>query len=98
MPFKTGEVDLYVQPIVTYKAGSLPGQIVLAFNWSNEPKIDLESPFGQLSPAEIPQAVNALLGNVSPDGLPTNFRKDSSFVLANFSQYLFVKEEGPSGD
>ena len=94
--FENGDVDLYVQPIVTYKVGTLPGQIVPAFNWSNEPKIDLESPFGQLSPAEIPQAVNALLGNVSPDGLPTNFRKDSSFVLANFSQYLFVKEEDPA--
>jgi len=94
--FQNGEVNLYVESIVTYKAGSLPGQSLVAFNWSNEPKIDLESPFGQLSPADIPQAVNALLGNVSPDGLPTNFRKDSSFVLSNVSQYLAVKEEDPA--
>jgi hypothetical protein len=94
--FHNGEVNLYGQPIFTYKAGGLPGQIVLAFNWSNEPKLDLESPFEQLSPAEIPQAVNALLGNVSPDGLPANFRKDAFFALSNFSQYLFVKEEDPS--
>jgi porin len=94
--FHNGEVNLYLEAIFAYTAGSLPGQIVPAFNWSNEPKIDLESPFGQLSTAQIPQAVNVLLGNDSPDGLPTNFKKRSSFALSNFSQYLFVKEEDPS--
>jgi hypothetical protein len=94
--FHNGEVNLYLEAIFAYTAGSLPGQIVPAFNWSNEPKIDLESPFGQLPPAQIPQAVNVLLGNDSPDGLPTNFKNRSSFALSNFSQYLFVKEEDPS--
>ena len=94
--FHNGEVNLYLEAIFTYTAGSLPGQIVPAFNWSNEPKIDLESPFGQLSPAQIPQAVDVLLGNASTAGLPTNFKKSSFFALSNVSQYLFVKEEDPS--
>ena len=94
--FHNGEVNLYVEAIFTYTAGSLPGQIVPAFNWANEPKIDLESPFGHLSPAQIPQAVDVLLGNDSTAGLPTNFKKSSFFALSNVSQYLFVKEEDPS--
>jgi porin len=95
--FHNGEVNLYVQGIFTYMAGGLPGQIVPAFNWSNESKIDLESPFGQLSPEQIPQALDVLLNGASPAGLPTNFKKDSSFsALSNFSQYLFLKEEGPA--
>ena len=94
--FQNGEVNLYLEAIFTYSAGGLPGQIVPAFNWSNAPKIDFESPFGQLSPAQTSQAVDVLLGNISPDVLPTNFKKSSLFALSNFSQYLFVKEEDPS--
>src|SRR5262249_14257530 len=95
--FHNGDVNLYLEGILTYNVGSLPAQISPAFNWSNEPKLDLESPFGQLSPDQIPQAVTVLLGgNDSPTGLPTNFKKSSSFVISNFSQYLLVKEEDPS--
>jgi porin len=91
--FKNGDVNLYGEAIVTFAIAGLPSQIVPAVNWSNAPKINLGSPFGQLSPAQIPQAVNVLLGNDSPDGLPTNFKKSSFFTISNFSQYLLVKEE-----
>ena len=94
--FQNGDVNLYLEGIFTYTVGGRPAQISPAFNWSNAPKIDLESPFGPLSPAQIPQAVNVLLGNDSPDGLPVNFKKRSFFTISNFSQYLFVKEEDPS--
>src|SRR5262249_22466909 len=94
--FHNGDVNLYLEGIFTYTLGNLPAQISPAFNWSNEPKLDLESPFGQLSAEQIPQAVNVLLGNDSPDGLPANFKKRSHFVISNFSQYLLVKEEDPA--
>jgi len=94
--FQNGDVNLYLEAIYTYTAGSLPGEISPAFNWSNAPKIDFESPFGPLSPEQIPQAVNALVGNTSPDGLPTNFKNRNGFAISNFSQYLLVKEEDPS--
>src|SRR5262249_18738757 len=86
--FHDGQLNLYLQTIFTYRAGGLPGQISPAFNWSNESKIDLESPFGELSPAQIPQAVDVLLGSDSTAGLPINFKKDAFFVISNFSQYL----------
>jgi porin len=94
--FQNGDVNLYQEAIFTYTAGGRPAQIAPSFNWSNAPKIDLESPFGQLSPAQIPQAVEILLGSDSTAGLPINFRKRSFFAISNFSQYLSVKEEDPS--
>jgi porin len=94
--FQNGDVNLYQEAIFTYTAGGRPAQIAPSFNWSNAPKIDLESPFGQLSPAQIPQAVEVLLGSDSTAGLPINFRKRSFFAISNFSQYLSVKEEDPS--
>jgi len=47
-------LNVYLTAIVSYKLGSLPGQISPAFNWSNQPHINLESPFGKLSPAQVP--------------------------------------------
>jgi hypothetical protein len=94
--FHNGEVNLYMQAIFKYSAGSLPAQISPAFNWSNEPKIDFQSPFEQLSPSENSQAVDVLLGNDSTAGLPIHFKKRNFFAISNFSQYLFVKEEDPS--
>jgi porin len=94
--FQNGDVNLYQEAIFTYTAGGRPAQIAPSFNWSNAPKIDLESPFGQLSPAQIPQAVGVLVGSDSTAGLPINFRKRSFFAISNFSQYLSVKEEDPS--
>jgi porin len=95
--FQNGDVNLYLEGIFTYAIGGLPAQISPAVNWSNEPKIDLESPFGPLSPEQIPQAVDVLVGNSEPTAaLPTNFKKRSFFAISNFSQYLFLKEEDPS--
>jgi hypothetical protein len=94
--FHNGDVNLYLEGVFTYKVGGLPAQISPAFNWSNAPKIDLEAPFGQLSPEQIPQAVNVLVGNDTPEGLPVNFKKHSFFTISNFSQYLLLKEEDPS--
>jgi porin len=91
--FQNGDVNLYQEAIFTYTAGGRPAQIAPSFNWSNAPKIDLESPFGQLSPAQIPQAVQVLLEGDSTADLPINFRKRSFFAISNFSQYISVKED-----
>jgi len=85
-------VNIYLTAILSYKAGGRPGQISPSFNWSNQPKIDLDSPFGRLLPVQVPAAVGALLGQPPPSDLPVNFRRNSGFVIANFSQYLVVKE------
>jgi hypothetical protein len=85
-------VNIYLTAILSYKARGRPGQISPSFNWSNQPKIDLDSPFGRLTPAQVPAAVGALLGQPPSADLPVNFRRNSGFVIANFSQYLTVKE------
>jgi carbohydrate-selective porin OprB len=72
----------------------LPGQFSPAFNWSNKPKLDLDMPFGRLtSLPQVTQAVGGLLGANSLDGLPTNYKGESWFAIANASQYLFVKDD-----
>ncbi|HKF59688.1 MAG TPA: carbohydrate porin [Blastocatellia bacterium] len=85
-------VNVYVQAILSYKARGRPGQFAPAFNWSNQPKIDFDAPFGRLSPAQVPAAVSALLGQPPSADLPVNFRRDTKFAIASFSQYLVVKE------
>jgi hypothetical protein len=87
------KVNLYATAVVSYKIGGLPGQLSPAFNWSNKPKTDLESPFGPLSLTQIPQAIGVLLGSPPTKGLPVNFQSESGFVIANFSQYLFVEDD-----
>jgi porin len=37
--------------------------------------------------------VAVLLGSPSRNGLPINFKGESGFAIANFSQYLFVKDD-----
>jgi porin len=86
-------VNIYGASIFSYKVGGLPGQSWAQFNWTNKPKVDLASPFTQLSPAAIPQAVAALVGSPSTEGLPINFKSESWTTIANFSQYLFVKDD-----
>ncbi|MFG1321221.1 carbohydrate porin [Xanthobacter autotrophicus] len=88
------KVNIYLTAIMSYDIGGLPGQFSPAYNWSNKPKIDLEAPFGRLSSlAAAKQAIGSLLGLASIEGLPANFKDDSWFVLANASQYLFVKDD-----
>ena len=86
-------VNWYLTSVLTYSIAGLPGQVSPAFNWSNQPHINLDSPFGQLTSSDVPQAVGALLGLASTSGLPTRFHTDSLFSILNASQYLYVKDE-----
>jgi hypothetical protein len=84
--------NYYLTAIVNYRLGNLPGQFSPAFNWSNQPQVDLTHPFGALAPAQIPQAIGALVGSPETEGLPINYDNESWFAIANFSQYLYVPE------
>jgi porin len=86
-------VNIYALAIFSYKIGHLPGQSWAQANWTNKPKIDLTSPFSQLSPSEVPQAVGVLLGSPSAQPLPINYKGESWVTIGNFSQYLFVKDQ-----
>ncbi|WP_213772725.1 carbohydrate porin [Bradyrhizobium sp. dw_78] len=87
-------VNLYLTSVMSYDVGGLPGQFSPAVNWSNKPKLDLEMPLGRLtSVSAVTQAVGGLLGANSLDGLPTYYRSESWFAIANVSQYLFVKDD-----
>jgi porin len=88
-------INIYGFGIFSYKIGGLPGQSWAQFNWSNKPKIDLDSPFGQLPSGANALALGALLGVSSPQGLSINYKPTSWVTIGNFSQYLFVKD--PSG-
>ena len=85
-------VNVYGTTIFSYTIGNLPGQSSAQANWTNKPKIDLTSPFGQLSPSGVPQAVGVLLGVPSPQALPINYKGRSWVTIGNVSQYLFVKD------
>ena len=85
-------VNIYGITIFSYKIGGLPGQSWAQYNWTNKPKIDLTSPFGQLSASEVPQGIGVLLGNPSAQALPINYKKTSWVTIGNFAQYLFVKD------
>jgi porin len=54
--------NYYVQSVVSYQPGGLPGQFSLAYNWTNKALINLGSPFGMLLPGQDEQAIGALLG------------------------------------
>ena len=86
-------VNIYGITIFSYKIGNLPGQSWAQANWTNKPKIDLTSPFGQLSPSQVPQAVGILLGTPSTQALPINYKGKSWVTIGNFSQYLFLKDQ-----
>jgi porin len=85
-------VNIYGITIFSYKIGGLPGQSWAQYNWTNKPKVDLTSPFGQLSPVQVPQAVGVLLGTPSSQALPINYKGTSWVTIGNFTQYLFVKD------
>ena len=89
-------VNLYFAPIFTYNIAGLPGQFSPAFNWSNQPHTNFNEPFGPLSLEQIPQAVGTLLGAPPSKGLIVNQKDQSGFFIANFSQYLFLKEDPAS--
>ena len=85
-------VDVYGTAIFSYRIGDLPGQTWAQFNWTNKPKIDLGTPFRQMTSGTNPQAVDVLLGIPSSRALPINFNSTSWLTIENFSQYLFVKD------
>jgi porin len=85
-------VNIYGIAIFSYKIAGLPGQYWAQYNWTNKPKIDLSSPFGQLSPSQVPQGIGTLLGSPSSQPLPINYEKTSWVTIGNFAQYLFVKD------
>ena len=86
------KVNVYGTAIFSYNIGNLPGQSWAQFNWTNKPKIDLGTPFGQLPPGMNSQAIGILLGSPSIQGVPINYKSDSWVTLGNISQYLFVKD------
>lgn len=85
-------VNVYGITIFSYKIRGLPGQSWAQYNWTNKPKIDLTSPFGQLSPSEVPQGVGVLLGTPSSQALPISYKGTSWVTIGNFAQYLLVKD------
>jgi porin len=85
-------VNVYGTAIFSYMIGNLPGQSWAQANWTNKPKIDLTSPFGQLSQSEVPPAIGVLLGTPSAQALPITYQSTSWVTLANVSQYLSVKD------
>jgi len=87
-------VNIYLTSMISYDIGGLPGVFSPVYNWSNKPKINLDSPFGALaSGAQGTQAIGSLLGLASNEGLPTNFKDESWFALATISQYLYLKDD-----
>jgi porin len=89
-------LNLYLTSVISYNVDGLPGQLSPALNYSNKPKVDLESPFAQLSPAQVPQAVAALAGSPLTEGLQFKYKPDSWFAIMNFSQYLYVVDDPES--
>jgi len=86
-------VNLYGTAVASYSIGGLPGQFSPSFNWSNQPQPNFPDPFGTLTAAQIPQAVGNLLGVATGKGLIVNEKDESWFFIANFSQYLFLKDD-----
>jgi porin len=82
--------NYYLMAIQSYSIDGLPGQFSPAFNWSNQPQLDLSHPFSSLRLAQIPQAIGFLVGGPDSRGLATNSRDQSWFLIANMSQYLWT--------
>ena len=87
-------VNLYTAWLFSYTLGGLPGQLEAQYNRTTKPKIDLASPFGPLTPAQVPQAVGVLLGSPSTAGLPINHKQTTWGTITSISQYLFVMDDG----
>lgn len=86
-------VNLHLTAVVSYKLNGLPGQVSPALNYSNKPQVDLQSPYGHLSPEQVPQAVGALVGSPLTAGLPFNRKPDSWFAIVNAAQYIYVEDD-----
>lgn len=95
-PFE--HVNLYMQAMFNYDIKGLPGQFTLAGNWTNKPKLNLDSPFVEITPTQIGQDLAFLQGNANspftppPAKLTLNYKDESWFAIGNFSQYLYVRD------
>ncbi len=85
--------NFYAMALVSYDIGGLPGQFSPAFNWSNQPQLDLAAPYGAVTVSQIPQAIGALLGANGTEGLAANYIDNSWFAIANVSQFLYVRDD-----
>jgi carbohydrate-selective porin OprB len=81
------EIYVYGQGAYSYEASGLPGQVLVGGLWSNQEQLNLRDP---LSVSILPGAPPTTRpGGVNLTG---NFTDSSWFMIANFSQYLFVKK------
>lgn len=89
-------VNIYGQATVTYSAGVLPGQVAAAFNWTNQDKLNLDDPFDPLTPGQVANALTT--SDLSNNDLDVELNNTSSsfFVIGNFSQYLYLKDDPAS--
>lgn len=85
-------VNIYATAIYTHAFHGKPGQVSPAFNWSNKPKIDNQSPFSSIAPAQAPLAIASLLDLAAPTGIDTHYKSTSYLAIVNASQYLMLKE------
>jgi hypothetical protein len=85
-------VNIFLTAIKSYEFNNLPGQFSPSLNWSNQPLLNLNDPYGSLPPSQIPSAVGELVGVPSNLPLPRHFVHNSGFLIANISQYVFVKD------
>ncbi len=85
-------VNIYATAIYVPTVKHMPWLISPAFNWSNKPKIDNETPFLSITPAQAPLAVASLLDLSAPTGIETHYKPTSFFAIMNGSQYLMLKD------
>lgn len=83
------DVNIYAQVVKMFDVGGLPGQVLAGFNWSNQPKLNLNKPF---TVTEL-SSTGDLSGDVRSSSVSTNYEDSSWFVEANFAQYLYVKTD-----
>ncbi len=79
------EYNIYGQATYSYQASGLPGQVLVGALWSNQDKLNLRDP---LNVTDV--AAKFGVGGAFPS-LSPNIGDSSWFVIANFSQYLYVK-------
>jgi hypothetical protein len=85
-------VNIYAAAIYTGAIHGKPGQVSPEFNWSNKPKINTESPFSSVTPAQAPLAIASLLDFAAPTGIDTHYKSTSYFAFLSGSQYLWVRD------
>lgn len=85
-------VNLYLTSVFTYSIANLPGQFTPSLNWSNKPKVDLSRPLAPLTLA-VDDVAGTITGAPAFVGLPSSYKHESWFAIANASQFLYVKDD-----